>query len=71
LIVQVHEIVLASSDPDDLTLRQARLLGMADVVVHDGDVPETILARTRADALRLPRSATVPSEAQLVVVLRF
>ncbi len=40
-------------DPDDLTLRQARLLAAADRVTHRDDVPPAILNRARADALRL------------------
>nr|WP_254447662.1 bifunctional precorrin-2 dehydrogenase/sirohydrochlorin ferrochelatase [Sphingomonas sp. ID1715] len=44
---------LASADPDDLTLRQARLLGQADRVFHRPDVPSAILARARADAARI------------------
>lgn len=46
------EIVLRSDDPDDLTLRQARWLGSADLIVHDAAVPPAILARARADAAR-------------------
>ncbi|MGN6373939.1 MAG: NAD(P)-dependent oxidoreductase [Sphingomonas sp.] len=46
-------ITLASADPDDLTLRQARLLGQADRVYHRPDVPAPILARARADAERI------------------
>lgn len=46
------EIVLASDDPDELTLRQARLLGAADAILHDADVPAAILTRARADAVR-------------------
>jgi uroporphyrin-III C-methyltransferase/precorrin-2 dehydrogenase/sirohydrochlorin ferrochelatase len=46
-------IQLASSDPDDLTLRQARLLGRADRIFHRGDVPAAILDRARADAVRV------------------
>jgi uroporphyrin-III C-methyltransferase/precorrin-2 dehydrogenase/sirohydrochlorin ferrochelatase len=45
-------IVLASPDPEDLTLRQARLLGEADTLLLDGAVPPAILARARADAAR-------------------
>jgi uroporphyrin-III C-methyltransferase/precorrin-2 dehydrogenase/sirohydrochlorin ferrochelatase len=45
-------INLRSDDPEDLTLRQARLLGSADLIVHDPDVPAAILARARADAVR-------------------
>ena len=47
-----YEFVLTSDDPEDLTLRQARLLGIADVVLHDPAVPEAILNRARADAVR-------------------
>lgn len=49
----VFDLTLASADPEDLTLRQARLLGEADVLLLDGDVPSAILARARADAARL------------------
>lgn len=45
-------IVLTSLDPDDLTLRAARLLGEADTIWHDGTVPAAILNRARADAER-------------------
>ncbi|AQR74504.1 bifunctional precorrin-2 dehydrogenase/sirohydrochlorin ferrochelatase [Sphingomonas sp. LM7] len=44
---------LPSYDPDDLTLRQARALAQADRVFHRGDVPEAILDRARADAIRI------------------
>ncbi|MDJ0976923.1 MAG: siroheme synthase [Erythrobacter sp.] len=44
---------LASGDPDDLTVRQARLLGEADAVCAQGSVSAQILARARADAIRL------------------
>ncbi|MCH2486295.1 MAG: siroheme synthase, partial [Erythrobacter sp.] len=47
------EIVLTGTDPDDLTLRQARLLGTADRVVHASAIPERILIRARADAERI------------------
>ncbi|MCM0000335.1 MAG: siroheme synthase [Erythrobacter sp.] len=46
------EVTLTSADPEDLTLRQARLLGEADVLWLDGAVPPAILARARADAAR-------------------
>jgi uroporphyrin-III C-methyltransferase / precorrin-2 dehydrogenase / sirohydrochlorin ferrochelatase len=48
LIVEV-----ASDNPDHLTLEQARWLGQADCVVHTEDVSPSIVARARADALRL------------------
>lgn len=45
-------IVLVSFEPDDLTLRAARLLGEADAIWHDAGVPAAILDRARADAER-------------------
>lgn len=63
------EITLASDDPDDLTLRTARLLGSADVVLHDAAVPPAILARARADAQRILLPAQAPDRAGLVVIL--
>ena len=47
-----HLICVTSPDPEDLTIRQARLLGEADILLIDGDVPAAILARARADAER-------------------
>jgi len=49
----VIDIELTSDDPDELTIKQARLLGQADVIIAAGDVPESILNRARADAERL------------------
>ena len=49
----IVRILLCSADPDDLTLREARLLAQADRVTHRVDVPVTILARARADAARI------------------
>ena len=45
-------IALLSDDPDELTLRAARLLGQADHIFHDAQVPDAILNRARADAVR-------------------
>ena len=52
------------------SLRQARLLGTADVVLHDADIPPAILDRSRADALRrtLPHDGPLP--AGLTVILK-
>lgn len=50
---RIERIVLTSSDPDDLTLRQARWLAQADRVTHRADVPAAILDRARADAERI------------------
>lgn len=68
-ISQVVEIQLTSADPDDLTLRQARLLGRADVVAHGAEVPSAILARARADAIRLTLADFDGVGAGLTVVL--
>ncbi|QKG70082.1 precorrin-2 dehydrogenase/sirohydrochlorin ferrochelatase family protein [Erythrobacter mangrovi] len=63
------EFTLTGSDPEDLTLRQARLLGMADTVLHDPQVPEAILVRARADATRRALPCDPPEEG-LTVILR-
>lgn len=68
----VAEIRLTSDDPDDLTLRAARLLGSADVIAHEAGVAPAILDRARADAVRLelgPGEAA-PTSSGLVLVLR-
>ncbi len=51
---RVETIRLRSTDPDDLTLREARWLGQADRIHHAADVPPAILDRARADAVRVP-----------------
>lgn len=53
---QVIDLELASADPDDLTLRQARWLGQADQIFASSDVPEQLLDRARADAQRFALS---------------
>ena len=67
---QTVEITLASHDADDLTLRAARLLGSADLIVHDGSVPAAILNRARADSVRVIGEAPTQTGAQLVVIIR-
>lgn len=47
----------ASADPDEMSLRAARLLGAADHVHHHPLVPAPILDRARADAVRVPAEA--------------
>lgn len=69
---RVVEIHLRSADPEDLTLREARLLGSADIIAHEPGVATDVLARARADARRL---AIAPGEPVamvkgLVIVLR-
>jgi uroporphyrin-III C-methyltransferase/precorrin-2 dehydrogenase/sirohydrochlorin ferrochelatase len=68
------EITLRSADPEDLTLREARLLGSADLIVHEAEVPPAILDRARADAARQLAGADEQSfemHRGLVVTLRF
>ena len=54
---RLETIRLASGDPDELTLRAARLLGEADRVYHEARVPAAILDRARADAVRIVADA--------------
>ena len=64
------EITLQSGDPEDLTLRQCRILGSADMVLHDPDVPAAILDRARADALRRELPYDGEPAPGLIVILR-
>ena len=54
LLVELH---IPSADPEELTLRQARLLGSADGIAHEPGVAPAILHRARADAARRPIAA--------------
>jgi uroporphyrin-III C-methyltransferase / precorrin-2 dehydrogenase / sirohydrochlorin ferrochelatase len=49
----LRTFLIQSDDPDGLTLEQARLLGQADLIVHSPMVAAEILARGRADAVRI------------------
>jgi uroporphyrin-III C-methyltransferase/precorrin-2 dehydrogenase/sirohydrochlorin ferrochelatase len=51
---RAETIELHSVDPDELSLRAARLLGEADLILHDPAVAAGILARARADAVMRP-----------------
>ncbi len=44
---------ISSDDPDQLTLEQARLLGQADHLIYSRGIADAILARARADAVRI------------------
>lgn len=43
---------LRSADPEELTLRTARLLGQADHIFIDGPISDDLVNRARADAVR-------------------
>ncbi|HEX7853923.1 MAG TPA: siroheme synthase [Sphingobium sp.] len=60
---RVETVTLLSTDPDELTLRVARLLGEADTVLHDLAVPPVLLDRARADAVRAIATKTAISDA--------
>ncbi len=68
----VAEFTLTTDDPDDLTLRQARWLGAADLVAYDPGVAPAILSRARADAVRqqLGASVSLARSPGLTVIIR-
>ncbi|RJT25170.1 bifunctional precorrin-2 dehydrogenase/sirohydrochlorin ferrochelatase [Chakrabartia godavariana] len=57
-----RHFTVASDDPDDLTIAQARWLAQADAVYHTPRVAPAILDRARADAARIA-CTTAPAEA--------
>lgn len=71
-IVQNAEFALTSDDFEDLTLRQVRLLGSADLIAHEPGVPAAILDRARADAARqaIAKGEAAPEADGLVITLR-
>ena len=66
----VVEIAIVSDDPEDLTLKQARLLGTCDMLIYDPSIPAAILDRSRADAQRMPLPANPPAEGLTVILTR-
>lgn len=68
----LREIRLRSDDPDDLTLREARWLGSADLVAYEPGVPAAVRNRSRADAAQIEWTGAVslPDEAGLTVIIR-
>jgi uroporphyrin-III C-methyltransferase/precorrin-2 dehydrogenase/sirohydrochlorin ferrochelatase len=67
-----EEIILSSDDFEDLTLRQARLLGTADLIAHEPRVPAAVLDRARADAARMAIAAgeLPPTHPGLTIIIR-
>lgn len=70
---RVVSITIASSDPELLTVRDARLLGEADTLLLNGEVPASILAMARADAERVPyvEGSESGARAGLTVILHW
>lgn len=64
-------ILLRSDDPDDLTLREARLLGRADTILCDPGIAPAILDRARADAVRLPMALAGEQRPGLTILLQW
>lgn len=64
------EIVLTSTDPDDLTLRQLRRLNQADTLFVGAGVPPAVLDRARRDAARVDGPCPADLPAGRSVVLR-
>lgn len=65
-------MTVTSDDPDDLTLRQARLLSQADVLAFEPGITAEILNRARADAVRvaIAAGAAAPDQPGLMVTVR-
>lgn len=79
---QTFVFTLDSADPDDLTIKQARLLGVADAVCADPEISSDILARARADAERYtcgreecrgasscPQASKASGDSRLIIIL--
>lgn len=49
----LYTLMLRSADPEDLTLRDVRMLAQADRIIHPAEAPAAILDRARADAVRI------------------
>jgi uroporphyrin-III C-methyltransferase/precorrin-2 dehydrogenase/sirohydrochlorin ferrochelatase len=68
--VQTVTLEIASDDPDELTVRQARLLGNADFIIFERGIADSILDRARADAVRIELPHHAPSSHGLTVIIR-
>ena len=70
---RIERIEIRSADPEELSLRAARLLGLADRLYLEGPVPPAIADRARADAQRIagapPRTAAPGLTLHLVWIM--
>lgn len=65
--VSVQELLLTSNNPDDLTLRQVRMLQSADSIAYDPRVSSQILQIARREASRQPFDLKPTSGADLYI----
>lgn len=61
----VHVLHIGSGDPDLLTVRAARLIRMADVIIHESAIEHAILDLARRDALKIEVQTAGPSDRRL------
>ncbi len=66
---RTETLVLTSTYPDDLTLRQARQLASATTIYHSAEVPAAILDRARADATRVEGQAPTKLGSGLTLII--
>jgi uroporphyrin-III C-methyltransferase/precorrin-2 dehydrogenase/sirohydrochlorin ferrochelatase len=66
---RLERVAIRSADPDELTVRAARLLALADRIYHPADMPRVILDRARADAERIAGPPPAQPEPGLIVAL--
>lgn len=59
---EIHHLHVESGDPDLLTVRAARLIRMADILIHEAAVEGAILGLARRDALKIPAQIDGPSD---------
>jgi uroporphyrin-III C-methyltransferase/precorrin-2 dehydrogenase/sirohydrochlorin ferrochelatase len=50
----IHVLDITTGDPDLLTVRAARLIRMADVIIHDPSIDSAILELARSGAIKTP-----------------
>ncbi|MGL5839222.1 MAG: NAD(P)-dependent oxidoreductase [Sphingorhabdus sp.] len=67
---RVETIHLISADPEELTLKAARLLGQADHIFADGPIGDDLINRARADAVRYRGAPPDTPPEGLVIHLR-
>ena len=64
----VHFLGSGSGDPELLTLKALRIMQDADVILHDADVPVSVLTRARRDAPRRGVAAMTAHEVRDMIL---